>query len=283
MSDFLAAVIQHPFLQHALWAGALASLSCGVVGSLVVVRRMSYLAGAIAHSVLGGMGAARYLQVTQGWTWLTPLHGAVLAALLAALIMGWVSLRAREREDTIIGALWAVGMAVGILFMAATPGYSVDLMSYLFGNILMVTTTDLWLMAGLDALVLAVGLGRYHQFLAVCFDEEFARVRGLRVDLYFLVLVGLTALTVVVLSAVVGIIMVIALLTLPAAMAGRFAGRLWQIMAGAVFFSLVFTTLGLGISYGLDLPSGAFIIVLIGAAYLVLALATGRRGLWRPR
>lgn len=275
MGEFINAVGNHSFLQNALWAGLLAGLACGVVGSLVVVRRISYLAGAIAHSVLGGMGAARYLQVTQGWSWLTPMQGALVSALLAAMIMGWVSLRAKEREDTIIGAVWAVGMASGVLFIAATPGYSVDLMSYLFGNILMVTSRDLWLMAGLDVLVLAVGLGRYHQLLAICFDEEFARVRGLKVDLYFLMLVGLTALTVVVLSAVVGIIMVIALLTLPAAIAGRFAGRLWQIMIGAVFFSLLFTTLGLGLSYGLDLPSGAFIIVLAGAAYLIVTLAGG--------
>ncbi len=272
MNEFLAALAQHEFLRSALWAGLLASLACGVVGAYVVVRRLTYLAGAIAHSVLGGMGAARWLQVTQDWQWCNPLMGAVVSALLAALIIGLVSLKARQREDTIIGAIWALGMALGILFIAATPGYDVDLMAYLFGSILMVGPEDLWLMAGLDLLVLLLGLGLYRPLLAVCFDEEFARLRGLNADLYFLVLLGLTALTVVILSTVVGLVMVIALLTLPAAVAGHFASRLGGIMAGAVVLSALFTSLGLGLSYGPDLPAGACIILLAGAAYLAVAL-----------
>lgn len=274
MSEFFAALGGHAFLQNALWAGLLASLSCGVVGSLVVVRRLTYLAGAIAHSVLGGMGAARYLHVTLGWSWCTPLLGAIVSALLAAAIIGLVCLKARQREDTIIGAIWAMGMALGILFIARTPGYDVDLMAYLFGSILMVGSGDLWLMAGLDALVLLVCLGLYRPLLAVCFDEEFARLRGLNADLYFLLLLGLTALTVVILSTVVGLVMVIALLTLPAAVAGHFVSRLWGIMAGAVVLSALFTSLGLGLSYGPDLPTGATIILLAGGAYLAVAVGS---------
>ncbi len=280
MTEFLEALPRFAFLQYALLAGLLASLACGVVGAYVVSRRISYLAGAMAHSVLGGMGAARYLQVVQGWDWCQPLYGAVAAALLAAVAIGLVSLKARSREDTIIGAIWAVGMALGVLFMAATPGYGVDLMAYLFGNILMVGPTDLWLMAGLDLVVALVGLGLYPQLLAVCFDEEFARLRGLNADLYYLLLLGLTALTVVLLSTVVGIVMVIALLTLPAAVAGRFANRLWGIMAGAVALSALFTSAGLGLSYGPDLPAGAFIILLAGAVYLAVTMGLW---LWRRR
>jgi zinc transport system permease protein len=278
VSEFLSAVAAYPFLQHALLAGLLASLACGVMGAYVVSRRISYLAGGIAHSVLAGLGAAHYLQVTQGWRWLDPLYGALAAAVAAAGILGWVSLRAREREDTIIGAIWAVGMAVGVLFMAATPGYGADLMAYLFGNILLVTPTDLWVMAGLDLVVAGVGLGLYRQLVAVCFDEEFARLRGLATEAYFLLLLMLTALTVVVLAQVVGIILVIALLTLPAAMAGHWARRLWQIMAGAVAISAAATTGGLALAYGPDWPAGAVIIVLTGAAYLALAAATGLGG-----
>jgi zinc transport system permease protein len=280
MTEFLAALPRHAFLQYALLAGLLASLACGVVGAYVVSRRISYLAGAMAHSVLGGLGAARYLQVTQGWEWCQPLYGAVAAALLSALVIGLVSLKARQREDTIIGAIWALGMALGVLFIAATPGYGVDLMAYLFGNILLVSPTDLWLMAGLDLVVALVGLGLYRQLLAVCFDEEFARLRGLNVDLYYLLLLALTALTVVLLATVVGIIMVIALLTLPAAVAGHFFKRLWQIMAGAVGLSALFTSLGLGLSYGPDLPAGAFIILLAGVVYLLVTLGAW---LWRKR
>ena len=280
MAEFLEALPRHAFLQYALLAGLLASLACGVVGAYVVSRRISYLAGAMAHSVLGGLGAARYLQVTRGWEWCQPLYGALAAALLAALAIGLVSLKARGREDTIIGAIWAVGMALGVLFMAATPGYGVDLMAYLFGNILMVGPVDLWLMAGLDLVVALVGLGLYPQLLAVCFDEEFARLRGLNVDLYYLLLLGLTALTVVLLSTVVGIVMVIALLTLPAAVAAHFGRRLWQIMAGAVVLSALFTSAGLGLSYAPDLPAGACIILLAGGVYLAATLGAW---LWRRR
>ena len=143
MLDFFAALSRHAFLQYALIMGLLASVACGVVGSYVVARRISYLAAGIAHSVLGGMGLARYLQVVHGWDWFHPLLGAGLAALLAATVIGLISLRAKEREDTAIGAVWAVGMAIGIIFITRTPGYNQDLMSYLFGNILMVTGNDL--------------------------------------------------------------------------------------------------------------------------------------------
>lgn len=272
MAEFLEALSRYHFLQYALLAGLLASLSCGVVGTLVVVRRISYLAGAIAHAVLAGLGAARYLQVVHGLTWAEPMAGAVVVGLVAAVVMGLVSLRAGEREDTIIGAIWAVGMAAGVLFMAATPGYGTDLMSYLFGNILMVSGSDLWLMVILDILVVAVVGFLYQRLLAVCFDEEFARLRGIRVELLFILMLCLTALTVVLLSAVVGIVMVIALLTLPAAMAGRLFGRLWRIMIGAVGICMLLTSGGLALSYSLDLPSGSVIIVLAGAAYLTVTL-----------
>jgi zinc transport system permease protein len=270
--DFWQALNTFAFLQYALLAGLLASLACGVVGSFVVARRISYLAGAIAHSVLAGLGIARYLQVVKGWQWAEPLLGALLAGLMAALIMGIVSLKVKEREDTIIGAIWAVGMALGVLFIAATPGYGTDLMAYLFGNILMVGTGDLWAMAALDVVVLVVGIGLYRQISAVCFDEEFARLRGLNVEFYYMLLLVLTAFTVVLLAAVVGIIMVIALLTLPAAIAGRLVNRLWQIMGLAVVISTAFTTGGLALSYGPDLPAGAVIIVLAGAVYLLVSM-----------
>jgi zinc transport system permease protein len=269
--EFLAAVAEFPFLRHALIAGALAGVACGVVGTYVVVRRISYIAGAIAHSVLAGLGIARYLQVVHGWP-VRPEHGAVIAAVLAALIIGLVNLHAREREDTVIGAVWAIGMAVGILFIAVTPGYHEDLMSYLFGNILLIGGGDLWSMAILDALVLLLGLGLYPQFEAVCFDEEFARLRGLRVELYVLLLLVLIALTVVLLVSVVGIVLVIALLTLPAAVAGHFTTTLRGMMALASLLAVSFTTAGLALSYSPDLPAGATTIVVAGAAYLLVVI-----------
>jgi zinc transport system permease protein len=199
-----------------------------------------------------------------------PAYGAVVAAVVAALIIGIVNLRAREREDTIIGAVWAIGMAVGILFVAVTPGYHEDLMSYLFGNILLIGGGDLWTMALLDAVVLLLALGLYPQLEAVCFDEEFARLRGLSVETYVLVLMVLTALTVVLLVSVVGIVLVIALLTLPAAIAGQFTATLRGMMVVASLLAVSFTTAGLAVSYSPDLPAGATTIVIAGGAYLLV-------------
>jgi zinc transport system permease protein len=277
VSGFWAALIAHPFLQCALAAGLLASVACGVVGTYVAARRITYIAGGIAHCILGGMGAARYLQVVHGVTWFTPLYGAVASGLLAAAIIGLTSMRAREREDTTISALWAIGMSFGVLCIAKTPGYSENLLAYLFGNILMVSPADLKLIAGLDAVVVVCGVLFYEPLLAVCFDEEFARLRGLRSDVYYMLLLCLTALTVVLLVTVVGLVMVIALLSLPVAIAGRFSRTLWHSMVLGALFSAVFSTMGLVVSYRADLPAGAVTILLVGAAYVLTLVVPSRR------
>jgi zinc transport system permease protein len=269
VSELFTALATSVILQNALLAGVVASVACGVVGSYVVARRITYIAGGIAHCVLGGMGIARYLNVVHGFKSVQPLDGAVVAALAAAIIIGWVSLRAKQREDTVISALWAIGMAVGVLFIAKTPGYNEDLMSYLFGNILLVSRENLVLIIALDVLVVGVGLLFYNKFLAVCFDEEFARLRGVPVEFYYLLLLCLTALTVVVLVTVVGLIMVIALLTLPVAVAAHFVSRLWHVMALSTVLSAILTTAGLALSYGPDLPAGATTIALAGGLYLI--------------
>ncbi len=271
LTDFFQALGQHSFLQLALLAGILVSIPCGVVGSFVVIRRISYIAGGIAHTVLAGLGLVHYLQVVHGVTWISPMAGAVIAALSAAGIIGWVSLNLKQREDTVIGAVWAMGMALGIVFISMTPGYTTDLMSYLFGNILMVTPADLWLIVALDVVVM-ICVGLFHkQLLAVCFDSEFATLRGVHVNRFHFLLLALTALTVVLLVSVVGIILVIALLTLPAAMANMFSRGLWKMMGLAVLICLVLTTGGLALSYGPDLPSGAVTILLTGSAFFVTA------------
>lgn len=279
MTEFFRAFAQFPFLQHALLAGLLASVASGIVGTFVVTRRITVIAGSMAHSVLGGMGAAYWLHTVHGVTWLQPLHGALFAAVLAAFIIGFVRLRGAEREDTVISALWALGMAIGVLFLARTPGYKADLMTYLFGNIVLVDAAELRLLIGLDLVVVAAAVLFYQPLLALCFDEEFARVRGVNVTFYYLLLLLLVALTVVTLIYVVGIVLVIALLTLPVSIAGRFARRLWQMMALAALLSGMFTSLGLAVSFGPDLPVGATTILLAGAAYLLVHfLGPGRRG-----
>lgn len=273
MIDFFE-TLTHPtivFLRYALIAGLLASVSLGMVGTYVVTRRITYIAGAIAHCVLGGIGAALYLNYKLSISWITPMGGAICAALLAALVLGLVNQFAREREDTLIGALWAVGMAIGLLFISQTPGY-IDPMSYLFGNILLIGKKDLIDIALLDGCIIALGLLLYKPLLAVCFDETFAKLRGLPSRGLYLLLLVLTALVIVLLVRLVGIILVIALLTLPAAIAGHMAKHLWQMMLIAATLSMSFITGGLFISYDCDLPAGPTIILLAGAIYLAVLL-----------
>ncbi len=270
--EFLSDLFQYSFLQYALLAGFLASIACGIVGTYIVTNRISYLAAGIAHSVLGGMGIANYLHKVYQIKFIHPLHGAVFAGLVSAIIIGMVSMYAKEREDTIIGAIWAIGMAMGILFIYKTPGYDQDLMSYLFGNILMVSSYDLWLIGILDAVIILTGFLFYNHLAAISFDREFAAIRGLKVERYYFLLLIITALTVVLLVTVVGIIMVIALLTIPVAIAGIFSRSLWRMMVLAIILSAAFTSSGLAISYQPDLPSGAVIILLSGSVYLLILL-----------
>lgn len=262
MTDFIAALADQNFLRFALIAGLLASIGCGLVGTYVIVRNIGYLAGGIAHAVLGGMGIAYFM----GYP---PLGGAIIIALLAALLIGWVSLRWKQTEDSLIGALWSVGMAIGIIFISKTPGYNTDLMSYLFGNILLVSKADLVLMFVLDLVILLCTTLFYKQFQAVTFDEEFARLRGVHAEIYYLLLLCLVALTVVLLIRIVGLILVIALLTLPAAIARQYEGTLFRIMCLAIVIGVLLTTGGLAVSYTRDLPSGATIILLAGAVFFV--------------
>jgi zinc transport system permease protein len=275
MTEFLDALRSPvPAIRYALIAGVLSSVALGIIGTYVITRRISYIAGAISHSVLGGIGAALYLQVVWHCRWCDPVYGAMAAALLSALIIGGVSLCAKQREDTVIGAIWSVGMAVGLLFFAKTPGY-VDPMSYLFGDILLLGRRDLHCILALDAVVIVLGVVFYNKFQAVCFDQEFAQLRGVRVNVYYMLLLCLTSLTIVILLRVVGIVLVIALLTLPAAVAGHFARQLWQMMLLAIVACGLFTVVGLAVSYSTNLPAGPVIIVIAAAAYL--AVAVGKR------
>lgn len=260
--EFFQALSNYGFLQNALFAGLLASVSCGVMGTYVVVKRISFIAGGIAHSVLGGMGIAYFFQGN-------PIFGAIVAAIVSALIIGWINLRQEEHADTIIAAIWAIGMAIGVIFISKTPGYNADLMSYLFGNILMVASEQLWLMIILNLIVIATVLIFFKQFLAVCFDEEYARLRGVNVELYYLLLLVSVAITVVLLIQIVGLILVIALLTLPAAIASQYQDSLLKIMVLAIILGAVFTAAGLAVSYQPDLPAGATIILIAGSVYLV--------------
>jgi len=266
-----------PFVRNALLAGILSSILFGTLGSVVTVKRIAGLAGAISHAVLGGIGLSLFLSARKILPGFPPLVGALIFALVAAALIGLVSLRAKQREDTVINALWAIGMSIGIVFIAKTPGYS-DPMGYLFGNILLVSERDLILLALLDLLVIGLAWRFYPQIEASAFDEEFARTRGVPADAVFLGILTVTALAVVLLQTFVGIVMVIAMLTLPAGTAGYAVRNLAGMMAGAVLLSVLFSLSGLALSWSLDLPTGALVVVIAGAVFLGSAALTGLLG-----
>jgi len=256
------------FLKYAFIMGGLASISFGMIGTFVTIKRIGYLAGAISHCVFGGIGLALYLQINVGLKWFDPILGAILAAIIAAVTVGLVSLHVKEREDTIIGTIWAVGMASGILLIDKTPGYF-SLSSYLFGDILLISGKDLIYVGCLDALVLGVCILFFNRFFSVCFDSEFMSLRGINTTFFYLLLLILTALTIVLLVRIVGIVLVIALLTIPPAIASFYARRLWQMMLFSVLLCTIFTWIGLGVSYSFSLSSGPTIIIISGIVYLV--------------
>ena len=261
-------VLQYEFMRNALIAGLLAAIACGIVGVYVVVKRVVFISGGIAHASFGGIGLGYFLGIN-------PVLGAMFFTIAAALGMGLVTKRTRLPEDTAIGILWAMGIAIGIIFISLTPGYAPDLFSYLFGNILTVPTFDLMLMLILDAVIIILVLLFYKEFLLLSFDEEFSTIVGVPTERLYLLLLCLIALTVVVLIRVVGIILVIALLTIPAALARQFTHNLKKMMLLSVLAGAVFTFSGLWLSYLLDLASGATII-LVGGIFLFISFGVSK-------
>ena len=254
------------FMQNALIAGVLVSIVRGVIGTLVVINRMVFIAGGIAHGAYGGIGVAFFLGIT-------PLLGAGVFALILAFIIASITLKNKERIDAIIGAIWAFGMAVGIIFTDLTPGYNVDLMSYLFGSILTVPNSDLWIIGGIDVIVIFVALLLYRQLQAMSFDAEFAALRGVPVTFLYYLLIGLIALCVVATIRVVGLVLVIALLTIPPYIAELFCRRLGSMMAISALIACFFSLCGLWLSYRFDITSGAAIILIASASFFGVILA----------
>lgn len=267
MLEFFSAITEFRFMQFAIISCVLASIGCGIIGSFVVVKQLGSLAGGIAHAVLAGLGIAYFLGAP-------PMLGAVIMALLSSILIGFIHLRLKQNEDILIAAFWSVGMALGILFMSRTPGSNINLMSYLFGNILLVSGADLVRMLVLDCLILLTVKLFYRQFLAAAFDEEFARVRGVNVELIYIVLLAMVSLTVVLLIQIVGLILVIALLILPTASVSLHVGSLPRIMIYSAILGCMICVTGLAVSYSPDLPSGAVIILIAGMAYALSLLAS---------
>jgi zinc transport system permease protein len=254
--------LSYEFMQNAVIAGIIVSLISGIIGSLVVVNRMVFLAGGIAHAAYGGIGVALFSGI--------PIFlGTTLFAVVAALFMAFVTIKQKEKMDIFIGLIWAVGMAIGIILIDLTPGYNVDLMSYLFGSILAVNREDLIYMSGLFVVILFVVTFWYRAILAVSYDSEYAQLCGINVKFFYTLMLVLSALSVVIAIKIVGLILVIALLTIPIYIAQNLSSSLYAMMISSGLIATFFTLTGLWLSYAFDLTSGACII-LVAAFSLIL-------------
>lgn len=280
---FLQDFIEFDYLKRSLLAILLASIASGIVGGYVVARRQSYLIGAVSHSLLGGIGLARYLQIAHGLTWFSTILGALFAAILSAIAISTLTLKNRMRQDTVLSAIWTLGVAVGVSFIAITPGYSEDLTSYLFGSILLVSKMDIAVMAAMTAAIAVTVLLFRNRFLTLCFNEETLALRGVSAAWTSFMLHLLIALTVVLLAQVVGIVLVLVLLVIPAATAAQFAKRISHVMLWGAVFCLLTCTGGLVASYEADWPVGATIVELAVAAYLVCAAIVAIRNKTRKK
>lgn len=258
-------MLQHTFFQHALIAVVLSAIISGITGTFVFVKRLSFLSGGIAHALLGGVGFAVFVSIN-------PMFGALIAAILFTLIMGLIKLKAPRNEDTIIGALWALGMSTGIIFLHITPGYHTDLGSWLFGNILMVSRDELLMLSVLVATVIIVVYLFYRPLVAIAFDETLLKVRGLHFAFFYIMLLMIVASTVVVMVKSVGLILLIAMLTIPPAIAAQFSRSIPAIMGISTLLSLAIMLAGLFVSVLWDLPAGAATILIASLAFTVTIL-----------
>lgn len=268
--NLISAILKYQFLQNALAAGLLASIVCGIIGVIVVEKKLVMLSGGIAHTSYGGVGLGYLLGFE-------PILGAFLFAVGGALAIGWISRRKAANADIIIGLLWSFGMALGILFVSLTPGYPPDMTSYLFGNILSVTRGDVALMVCLTFLVATAVLSLFDTWKAFLFDGEFAAVMGIDTGKLEYLLLVLVAVTVVVLIRVVGIILVLALLTAPAAVASLLADSLSKRILLSVLFGAFFCLSGLWLSYLLNIASGACIVMISAVCYILFYAARAFR------
>ena len=262
-------LLTYTFLQNALLAGVLVSIASGIIGSLILVNRMVFLAGGIAHASYGGIGIAIFFS-------LPIFFGATLFSIFIAILIAFITIHNKDKIDTVIGVIWAVGMAIGIVFIDKTTGYKADLMSYLFGSILAVSKSDIYYMYGVLSIILFVVIFWYRKILAVSFDMEYAKLLGINVKFFYTLILVLSSLTIVIAIKVVGLILVIALLTIPTFIAERVSSSLSQMMIISSLLSTFFTLIGLYISYKYDITSGASII-LTGATCLILFLLLSPR------
>jgi len=257
--------LSYTFIQNALIAGILVSIITGIIGSLIVVNKMVFLSGGIAHSAYGGLGLSIYFGLPM-------LLSTSVFAVLVTILIASLTYQKRENLDTIIGLTWAMGMSFGILLVDLTPGYNADLMSYLFGSILAVDSDDIVFMSILLGFIILTLLFFYRDILAVSYDSEYANLRGIKTRFFYTLVLILSALTIVISIKIVGLILVIALLTIPIYIAQRFCNTLFTMMLASGFLSILFTILGLVVSYNYDLSSGPSIILVSSVSMFCIVI-----------
>lgn len=261
----MAEILEFEFMRHALLAGGLSAILCGIIGALVVVNRIVFISAGTAHAAYGGIGLAFYLGLPILWTTMGFSVGT-------AILMFWIMRHQKHRADSIIGVIWAAGMALGIILIDLTPGYHPDIMSYLFGSILAIPKEELYWLVGLDCFAILVVAALYRELVSISYDEEFSRVRGVPVNLLNLLLLVLISLSIVLLIRVVGLIMVIALLTIPPLIVERYVKSMGKMILFSIVLSAIFSVGGLWISYLLDISSGASIIAVAVIGYSLASL-----------
>jgi zinc transport system permease protein len=255
-------IFQYEFIRNAVIAAVLVNIACGIVGTYVVIKKIVFISGGISHAAFGGIGLGYLLGIN-------PIVAAIPFSLLSAITIGLISKRSKLSEDAAIGIIWAVGMASGIIFINLTPGYAPDLFSYLFGNILTIPVFDLYIMLVMDFIIILIVALFFKEFYAASFDEEFSTVIGIPNRILYLVLLCMVALSVVVLIRIVGIILVIALLTIPSSICRQFTYNMKKLIISSIVTGIILTITGLWISYLLDLASGATIILLLALVFLL--------------
>ena len=255
-------IFQYEFMRNAIIAAVLVNITCGIVGTYVVIKKLVFISGGISHAAFGGIGLGYFLGVN-------PIVAAVPFSLLSAITIGLISKRSKLSEDAAIGIIWAAGMAMGIIFINLTPGYAPDLFSYLFGNILTIPVMDLYIMLILDSIIILIIVLFFKEFYAVSFDEEFSTVIGIPNRIIYLVLLCMVALSVVILIRIVGIILVIALLTIPSSICRQFTYNIKKLIISSIVTGVILTIAGLWLSYLLNLASGATIIILLSITFFL--------------
>lgn len=266
--DLFIDIFQYNYLYHAFWACILSGITCGVIGTYVVCRRLVFLSGGITHSSFGGLGIAFYLGIN-------PIFGAMVFAILSALGIEWANDRGRIREDSAIGIIWSVGMAVGVLFMSLRPGYtSGDLSNYLFGSIITVTRTDVWALGALTLLIAIGTLLWLRPVMYTAFDRDFARSQGISTRLISYAMSALIAITIVLSIRIMGIVLLISLLTIPVAIVNTFSKSFRTLVPGAAAVAVAGNLAGLAFSYNFEVSPGAAIIFTLTLALIIVKLLT---------